>query len=93
MHRIAIIVILVIIAMLTFCLFQNVTCTLVYVKEARVYEVDVHNLVFNFKRTPAFERCIIGCEFKNECQKDLSWKEIEKHAQILLTILDSTMNI
>lgn len=36
---------------------------------------------------------MVGCECKNEHQKDICWKDIDLCAQNMLTILDTMVNI
>jgi hypothetical protein len=42
---------------------------------------------------PIFEWCIVKCGSKNRHQKDMCLKEIGKHIQNLLTILDLIVSI
>ena len=43
--------------------------------------------------TAIFEWCVVGCGSKNGYQKNMCLKEIGLHAQNLLTILGSIINI
>ena len=51
------------------------------------------NSVFDFKWTPILERCMVGCQSKNGHHKNMYWKMIGLHAQNLLTILNTIVNM
>jgi hypothetical protein len=53
----------------------------------------VPNLVTYLNQTPIFEWCVARVGSKNGCPKDMSFEEIRLHAQNMMTILGSTMNI
>ena len=36
---------------------------------------------------------MVGCESNNVYQKEQCWKEVELHAEVVLTILDVIVNI
>ena len=55
-------------------------------------KVDVHISVLDIKNT-FIEWCMVRCESKNGHPKNKCWKKIGVHAQILLTILEITINI
>ena len=42
---------------------------------------------------PIFEGYVIGCGFKDGHWQDMCWKEIGLHAQNMLTIIGSIVNV
>ena len=57
------------------------------------HKADVPNLVTYLYQTPIFEWYVVRCGSKNRYQNDLCLKEIGLHAQNMVTILGSTVNI
>ena len=55
--------------------------------------VDVPNSNTTLTWTPIFESYVVRCGSKNGHQKDMSLKEIGLHAQNMLTILGSKVNM
>ena len=51
------------------------------------------NLVISLNWTPIFESYVVRCGFKNTYPKDMSFQEFGLHAQIMITILSSLVNI
>ena len=56
-------------------------------------KVDVPNSVIYLHQTPIFERHVVRCDSKNGYQKNNYSKQIGLHAQSLVTILGSKVNI
>ena len=78
-------------------LYANFLVNLLYIQ----FKIHSHfstsdnkpNSVPYLDRTPVLKTCVVKCGFKNEYQKDTCSKEIGQHAQKLLNILDSVVNI
>ena len=56
-------------------------------------KVDEPNLITYLNWTPIFEWCVVRCGSKNGYQKDMCLKEIGLHAQNMIIILDSIVNV
>ena len=60
---------------------------------AKHFKVDIPNSITYFDWTPLFEWYVVRCSSKNGDQKDMCLKEIGLHAQNMITILGSIVNI
>ena len=58
-----------------------------------VSKVNRSNLVTYLNQKPIFKWCVLRYGFKNEHQKDTSFKEIRLHAQNLFIFLGSVVDI
>ena len=56
-------------------------------------KIDLPNLVTYLNQTPIFEWCVARIGSKNGYPKDMSLEEIRLHAENMMTILGSTINI
>ena len=59
-----------------------------------MYYIDANLLkLLEMGMSTLFDYCLFDCASKNAYQKDTCLKEIRCHAQFILTILDSIVNI